>query len=180
MNRIAVVFLAILMLVSCSAKRKWEAGKIEKQENALLEDAKKGKVDSIAIDNLMKVYESYAEKYPGDTVAANFLFKEADFYRYMRKPLRSINIYEKIYTNYPTFDKRPYALFLQGFMYENEVGNNEAAKSVYLKFLKEYPAHPIAKDVQTTLDNLGKTAEQLMAEFAAKQQADSLAQANEK
>lgn len=175
--RLTVVVTALLFLASCGAKMKWEADKISKQENALLEAAKGGKVDSTAVSNLLAAYEAFADKYPGDTTAANFLFKAADFYRYMGKPLKSIGIYEKIYNNYPDFEKRPYALFLQGFMFENEVGNVDAAKVKYEAFLKEFPEHSIAKDVKLTLENLGKTPEQLMAEFEAMQQADSAAQA---
>jgi tetratricopeptide (TPR) repeat protein len=174
--RLTVAAMALLFLASCGAKMKWEADKISKQENALLEAAKGGKIDSIAVNNLLAAYEAFADKYPGDTTAANFLFKAADFYRYMGKPLKSIGIYEKIYHNYPNFDKRPYALFLQGFMFENEVGNTEAAKIKYREFLKAFPEHAIAKDVKLTLENLGKTPEQLLAEFEAMQQADSTAQ----
>jgi hypothetical protein len=56
------------------------------------------------------------------------------------------------------------------------VGNPQAAKNLYEKFLQVYPAHPIAKDVQTTLNNLGKTPEQLIQEFQEKAKQDSLAQ----
>jgi tetratricopeptide (TPR) repeat protein len=174
--RLTLVTTALLFLASCGAKMKWEADKITTLEKALIEDAKKGKVDSAAVNRLLAAYEAFADKYPGDTTAANFLFKAADFYRYMQKPLKSIGIYEKIYNNYPHFEKRPYALFLQGFMFENEVGNVHAAKIKYEAFLKEFPDHPIAKDVKLTLENLGKTPEQLLAEFEARQQADSLAQ----
>ncbi|MCW5908537.1 MAG: tetratricopeptide repeat protein [Chitinophagales bacterium] len=173
-NRIVIVFAVIAFLLgSCSAKKKWEADKIKQQETALMEEAKKGKVDSLAVSKLLQAYETFAEKYPGDTIAANFLFKAADFYRYMQKPLKSIGIYEKIFDNYPDFEKRPYALFLQGFIYENEVGNIHNARLKYELFLKEFPQHPIAKDVEFTLKNLGKTPEQIMQEFEAAQKADA-------
>lgn len=178
--RLTVVAAVLLLLASCGAKQKWEADKIKKQEDALIEAAKKGTLDSTGINSLLTAYEAFADKYPGDTTAANFLFKAADFYRYMRKPLKSVAMYEKIYNDYPNFEKRPYALFLQGFMFENEVGNVHAAKIKYEAFLKAYPNHPIAKDVKLTLDNLGKTPEQLLAEFEAMKQADSLAQVETK
>ena len=84
-------------------------------------------------------------------------------------------MYSKIYEHYPTVARRPYALFLQGFIFENEAGNLHAAKVLYDKFLKEYPSHPMAKDVQTTLANLGKSPEQLINEFEEKAKQDSLA-----
>jgi tetratricopeptide (TPR) repeat protein len=178
MNKVVLAALVILsVLVSCNAKKDWSKKKIEQQENALMEQAKKGTVDSAAVNKLLADYEAYAEADIADTNGANYLFKAADFYRYMHKPLRSIELYSKIYAHYPTIAKRPYALFLQGFMFENEVGNVQAARNLYQKFLDEYPTHPIAKDVRTTLDNLGKTPEQLIQEFQANAAKDSVAQA---
>lgn len=176
MKRIVLGLLVAVTVVisSCNAKREWDAKKVLKQEEKLLADAKLGKVDTTGVNELLIAYETYADKYPGDTIGANFLFKAADFYRYMRKPLKGIAIYEKIYKNYPKYDKRPYALFLQGFMFETEVQNAEGAKQKYNQFLKEYPNHPIAKDVELSLMQLGKTPEQLMEEIMAAQQADSL------
>lgn len=176
MKRIILGLLVALTLVlgSCNAKREWDAKKVLQQEEKLLAEAKLGKVDTVGVNALLLAYEGYADKYPGDTTGANFLFKAADFYRYMRKPLRSISLYEKIYTNFPNYEKRPYALFLQGFMFENEVGNAQAAELKYKQFLKEYPNHEIAKDVQMSVDQLGKSPEQLMEEIMAAQKADSL------
>lgn len=177
MNKVLFsALILITVLASCNAKRDWSQKAIEKQEKTLAEQAQKGKVDSSSVNNLLKDYEAYATAYPNDTNGANYLFKAADFYRYMRKPLRSIELYSKIYAHYPTLSKRPYALFLQGFIFENEVGNTHSAKNLYEKFLAEYPAHPIAKDVQTTLNNLGKTPEQLIQEFQENARLDSLQQ----
>ncbi len=180
MNNWLIAFLIPLLLTSCMANKKRDADKIDKQEKAMVEEAKQGKVDSVAIEKLLAAYETFADKYPGDTTAANFLFKAADFYRYMGKPLKSVGVYEKIYNNYPNFEKRPYALFLQGFIFENEINNKDAAKIKYEEFLKQYPDHPIAKDVKMTLENLGKTPEELMAEFEANQLQDSLETAKAK
>ena len=160
------------MLAACNNNEAQKKA-IESKEKALMDQTKKGKVDTTGVNELLKSYLGYAEAFPADTNGANYLFKAADFYRYMRKPLRSIELYAKIYNNYPTFQKRPYALFLQGFIFENEVGNLDSAKVKYQQFLAVYPDHAIAHDVKITLNNLGKRPEQLIQEFQAKQLADS-------
>lgn len=179
MKRVIVAAVVMIMFGACNPKQAWKRGSIEKQEKVLSEQAQKGKLDSTLVNGLLKDYEAYAGNYPSDTIGATYLFKAADFYRYMRKPLRSIELYKKIYEQYPAVPKRPYALFLQGFIYENEVGNITAARTLYEKFLKDYPDHPIAKDVRTTLNNLGKTPEQIIAGFESKAKEDSLAKAQE-
>ena len=138
-----------------------------------MEAAKKGKMDTAGLKDLLIAYDDYVKAWPADTNSANYLFKEADFYRYMRQPKRSVEIYAGIYNDYPQFFKRPYALFLQGFIYENEIHNLDSAKAKYEMFLQVYPNHAIAKDVRMTLASLGKTPEQVIAEFEAHQKADS-------
>ena len=143
------------------------------KEKGLMEHAKAGKVDTTEVNALIKDYITYSDSYPNDTMGAEYLFKAADFYRYMHQPVRCIDLYSKVYDRYPSFSRRPYALFLQGFILENEVKNNTGAKTIYEKFLKEYPTHPIAKDVQITLNNLGKSPEELLEEFQEKAKRDS-------
>ena len=163
--------MALMILFgACNPKQSWKRNAIDTAEKKLMEDAKAGKVDTAAVSALLAEYEAYSASYPDDTLGAGYLFKAADFYRYMRQPLKSIAVYERIYERYPSIAKHPYALFLQGFIYENEVGNPHAAKVLYEKFLEKYPTHVMAKDVRTTLDNLGKTPEQLVAEFQARMQ----------
>lgn len=176
MKRIVLGLLVavVVLFSSCNAKREWDAKKILKQEESLMAQAKLGKVDTAGVWALLNAYEGYADKYPGDTMGVDFLFKAASFNEFMYRPLKSISMYEKVYNNYPNYSKRPYALFMQGFVYENKIGNFEAAKQKYNQFLKEYPNHPIAKDVKLSLMQLGKTPEQIMAEIMAAQQADSL------
>ena len=145
-----------------------------------MDAAKKGKIDTTGLNELLVAYDAYVSAYPTDTNSANYLFKEADFYRYMRKPQNSIVIYNNIYNNYPQYIKRPYALFLQGFIYENEIHNLDSAKAKYEMFLSVYPNHRIAKDVRITLASLGKSPEQIMAEFEARQNADSAMQSKAK
>lgn len=177
MKKVLVLLPVIALLASCYPKQQWLRDTLDKKEKALFQQSKAGRADTSMVNALLRDFQSYAAKYPSDSAGAEFLFKAAAYYRFMGQPQKSIDLYGKVYTNYPGIGKRPYALFLQGFTYENEMGNIEAAKAKYQQFLDTYPDHPFAKDVQATINNLGKTPEQLIAEFEAKQHAaDSTAQ----
>jgi hypothetical protein len=65
----------------------------------------------------------------------------------------------------------------KAFFTRNEIHNLDSAKLKYEIFLRDFPKHPIAKDVAITLSNLGKSPEQMMKEFEERQQTDSLAKA---
>lgn len=168
MKQILPAILFIATLYACSPKSEWNANGIVRMEESIFQKAKRGIIDSAEISKLLLAYETFADKHPNDPNTPAFLYKAADFYRYMHRPLKSIQLYDRIYQNYPKFDKHPYTLFLQGFIFENELANLEAAKSKYNEFLKAFPNHTIAKDVQLSLRNLGKTPEQLIEEFTAK------------
>jgi len=177
MKKLIFPILALVILASCGNKKKF-SDQIDADQKVLVEQAKMGNVDSLKVMKLLADYEKFAAKYPDDTTSANYLFNAADIYGgYLHQPKHSIEIYGKIYTDFPKYDKRPFTLFMQGFIYENELRDIEGAKAKYQQFLKEYPEHPIAKDVQMTLDNLGKTPEQMLQEFTERQMQDSMAAA---
>ncbi len=170
----------VLLFGSCKPKGTWEKKSIEEKENLLMQEARKGKTDTAAINQLLAAYEGFADANRGDTNGANYLFKAAEFYSYMHKPQRAIDIYKKVYDNYPDFVKRPQALFLQGFTYENEMGKIDSARVKYELFVATYPDNALTKDVKISIQNLGKTPEQLISEFEKNGPADSLAQAGSK
>src|SRR5689334_5215093 len=114
MNKIVLPLLACvagLFLYSCNAKKDWDEKKILKLEQHVIDSEKSGKLDTTGLSELLTGIETFADKHPGDSVSAKLLFKAADWYRYTHRPLRSINIYEKIFNDFPNSEKRPLALF---------------------------------------------------------------------
>lgn len=154
---------------------RWSERRIKVKEDYVLGEVKRGIIDTTGVVDLLNAYESFADKYPDNPQSAGYLYKAADFYVSMGKPLRGITLYQKIYDNYPKSDKRAYALFVQGYVFEDKVHNYQNAQLKYHQFLQEYPDHPLARDVRLSLMNLGKTPEQMVAEFEARKLAqDSL------
>ena len=130
-------------------------------DSSMAPDAKKAK-DAIAL------YTKYADNFPDDTTSASYLFKAGDLSSKINETQQAIDLFGKLIHKYPNHRTAPYALFLQGFIYENQVGDPLRAKPYYEAFLKTYPDHPIASDVSFSLENLGKTPEELIREFESK------------
>jgi outer membrane protein assembly factor BamD (BamD/ComL family) len=76
-----------------------------------------------------------------------------------------VEFYGKFIHQFPNHRNAPYALFLQGLIYENQAGDPMKARPYYEAFLKAYPDHPIAGDVSFSLENLGKTPEEIIMGF---------------
>ena len=64
-----------------------------------------------------------------------------------------------------------------GFVQENYSGNLDEARRIYQLFLMEFPNHEMADDARASIDNLGKSPEEIIRGFEIK---DSLAQLEKK
>jgi len=119
-------------------------------------------VNRKAAQSYVDACEAYALAYPGTKEAPEYLYKGTEVSRTLRTFSKSLSMYDWILDQYPQFEKAPTAMFLKGFIIENELKNDEMAKGVYNEFLTRYPDHQLKDDVQFLLDNVGKTDEEIM------------------
>ncbi len=106
---------------------------------------------------------------------ADLLLKAAGLAKTIGDPQKAVDLYSRIAEGMPQHSKAPTALFMLGFVYENDLGDLAKAKSTYEAFLQKYPDDPdFADDAQTALKMLGKTPEEIIREF--EQQRDSVPQ----
>lgn len=106
--------------------------------------------------------EAYALAYPGTAKAPEYLYKGTEVSRTLRTFNKSLTMYDWILKDYPQYEKAPTAMFLKGFIVENELKNDELAKTVYQEFLQRYPDHQLVDDVNFLLENVGKSDEEIM------------------
>jgi len=173
----SLAFLAIcLALFSCKSGKQKLQESISTNEQKLFSDSTK-MLDATVAEETLKSYKEYAEKYPDDTASATYLFKSADLANGMRKYKEAIDLYGRFGEKYPTHRKAAASLFLQAFIYDNNLRDKEKAKQLYSEFLQKYPDHQLAASAKVSLEqlNMGLTDEELVKMFEAKQ--DSLARA---
>ncbi len=126
-------------------------------------------------NNLIGLYIEFADKFQDDSSSGTYLFKAGDMAFRIRQPQQALELFGRV-QRYPANAKAAVALFLQGFINETELNDKVKAKEYYESFLQKYPNHELAKDVRITIQNLGKSDEQLVREFEEKlKQQDSLA-----
>jgi len=114
---------------------------------------------------LAKYYNAYANNNKLDELSPSYLFKAADIYMNMNEAKDAINCFDLLMTNYPKNDKAISSLFLKAFVYEDQLADYVNAEKYYIMFLEKYPDSDFADDAQISLNNLGKTPEQLIEEF---------------
>jgi TolA-binding protein len=123
-----------------------------------------------AAAKIVKLYNQLATDFPDDTKAPEYLFKAGEVSMGINMDFDAIGYFQRIERDYPNFDKAPHALFLQAFIWDNKLNDDGKAEFIYKQFLEKYPNHEMAKDAKFSLDNLGKSDEELIKEFEKKQQ----------
>lgn len=97
---------------------------------------------------------------------ADVLLKAAGLAKTIQQPQKAIELYGKVANGMPQHKKAPTALFMIGFVQENDMGDLEKAKATYESFLQKYPNDAdFADDAQNALKQLGKSPAELVKEF---------------
>ncbi len=158
----------IIAFVACTPGIESDGAKITTAEDNLFA-ADQGFIDKVKALDLVDMYEEYAYKYPEDSMAAEYLFKGAEFCLNLGEGMRSIGLYNRVINEYPKFRKIPECVFLKGYVYENYLGDIENARIIYTEFLEKYPENEFADDAAISIQNLGKTPEELIKQFEEQQ-----------
>lgn len=94
------------------------------------------------------------------------LLKAAGLAKTVDNPQKAIELYSKIVDGHPQHKKAPTALFMIGFVQENDQGDLTKAKATYELFLQKYPNDPdFADDAQNAIKMLGKSPDEIIKEF---------------
>lgn len=173
-KNIPYFLLLFSLLIACKSEKEKLKQAIDSKEKELLADSVTS-IDRKKASEMIDLYKQYAEKYTEDTMSYEYTFKAADIANGIGEYRKAIDLYKQVAAK-NNFRKNAVAFFLQGFIYENQLKDYFQARIIYEDFLKKYPDHPLTDDVTYSLQNLGKTPEELIKEFESKNaEADSLA-----
>lgn len=163
-----LILIAITAVVACTPAIEKDAAKIQAAEDDLF-SADEGFIDKEKALQLVDMYVDFTNAYPEDSLASEYLFKAAEFCLNLGEGQRAIGYYDRVINEYPGFRKAPECLFLKGYIFENYLGDLENAKAIYLEFIERYPNNEFADDAEVSIQNLGKTPEELIRQFEEQQ-----------
>lgn len=164
------LIITTIMLCSCECGEKNNAVKISdisKLETELFSSSITAP-DLDKAKQLADMYATYADQHPDDSIAPEFLFKAADINMNVANPNVTIGLFNNIISNYPDYRNISTVLFLKGFVYEDQLNDYPNAKKCYLEFLERFPDSDFADDAVVSINNLGKSPEELIREFEMK------------
>ncbi len=169
MKSLRFFYLALLIagiIGGCNSGPKAKITSLEKKmtsENFLLDE--KG---LLTAKELVQEYLNYAENHKDAPDAPDYLYKAADLSLNINEGRQSLELYNRIIYQYPQYQKVPECLFLMGYIHENYFQELGKAKAIYEQFLARYPDHDFADDAQISIENLGKSPEELIRIFEEK------------
>lgn len=172
MNRLSILWMLLLLMQACAPNEApdllTEIRELEQQLKSAENVLDRKEEARALIDKTLAYYEAN----PKDTVAARQLFLAGDVARGIRDHGKAMQCLEAVWRNFPDFRLAPDALFLQGFSLEVDRNDTDNAALYYREFLRSYPEHHLAPQVEQLLSLLDKSPEELIRQFQQRGQED--------
>ncbi len=162
MKKITFIAFAILTVVACQSPKEKALSNIKDLE------ANDSVFSPEQIEKTKTAYLEFASKYPDDELAPEFIFKAGQRCNVTGEHQKAIELFKQVIEKYPKHKIAEEALFLQAYVYENSLQDYVHAKATYAKFIELYPNSELAEDAKLSMQNLGKTPEQIFEEFEKK------------
>jgi TolA-binding protein len=181
MKRTFSILIGIVLLSSCGnqseekTEQPAEAKKADHKEelhNTILrmegEMHRSQELDNVLAGQAIKAYDDYAEAYPEDTIAPDYLFKAGEIATAIRQYPQAASYYETIINRYPKFRLIQESYFMEATVYDQYLNDDDKAKTIYENLLNTFPGGPYTADTKAAIANLGKSDEELIKEFEKK------------
>ena len=160
MKKLTLITFAALLMVACGPSREEHISAIEDFEDSIFESAVAA--DPQVADQLTQLYVDFADKYPKDSLAPQYLMKAADVQSNVLHTERAVELFDRIIQDYPDFDEVPMCYFLKGNALELNSQMDEA-KAAYEEFLAKYPDHYMADQTRKMLPLIYMSNEEKLA-----------------
>jgi outer membrane protein assembly factor BamD (BamD/ComL family) len=166
------IFLFALLFSSCKPSPDKMMKQIAQSEKELYA-AGNAIPDKAKIKEMLDLYIKFADTYSKDSMTPVYLYKAANLSMNSNQNENAIILLDRIIKDYSNYSRLPETYFLKAFIYDNNIKNINKAREAYTVFLQKFPKSDLADDATISLDNLGKTPEQIINEFQVKEKKKS-------
>lgn len=172
LGKLLPLILCIMILSACSSSKEKAEQKIAKTEKNLKELETPATVEQL--EDLLQQYTLFVQNYPKDTMAPQYLYRAINLSMGMGKGEQTMNLIDKSLNEYPNQPKIAEIVFLKAYVYENLLGDYGQAATIYRGFPTRFPDHELADDAEAAARNIGKSPDELIREFEAMNNKDTL------
>lgn len=169
---ILLILIAGVLISACNKSQSSLQTEISQMEKSVLVASK---VDTVNCDTLISLYKNYCVLYKDDTICADYFFKAAELSAQLGKYQQAIELFGNT-QRFPVYRKVARALFMQGFIAENNLHDKNAAREYYNRFIIKFPNHKMTPEVKMLIQSLNFSDEMLIQNL--KRQNDTLSNPN--
>jgi TolA-binding protein len=169
MKKSIILAFATIAIIACQSPKEKALSNIQSLE------ANDSVFSPEQIEKVKTAYIDFANKYPDDELAPEFLFKAGQRCNVSAEHQEAIDLFQQVIDKYPKHKIAEEALFLQAYVYENSMQDYANAKATYTKFMELYPKSELVEDATYSIQNMGKSPEEIFASFG---KSDSVAVKN--
>jgi len=108
-------------------------------------------------DSTLQVSQRIIKDFPQGRYSGWARFAIAESYRFKNQPREALDNYKLFHEQYPEMQPSALALFLIGYIYNNNLQMIDSAKIFYKEFLQKYPNHDLAPTVKFELESIEKS-----------------------
>ncbi len=164
LRKLAFFAIISVLVFACSSPEDEAKSKIKELEGNLF-SSEDMVVNRKQASELVNAYIEYADKFPDDTLSPEYIFKGADICMNILNPSKAVLFFDRIIREYPDYRKVPESMFLKAYVYDNNMQSYDLARKLYTEFIEKYPDNEFADDARVSIQNLGKTPEQIIKEI---------------
>lgn len=158
--------LVLLLFAGCQNQGEQEKlmEKIEQQEKNVSQKISEGAIKKQEVKSLLKLYEKFYRTYPKDTLSAQYLMKAGQNAMHSNMPGKAIHFFDAVEHSFDSTSHYPMAIFMKAFVYD-QMRDTAHARIYYKKFVRQFPNHKLAKDARISVQNLGKSLDEIVKNF---------------
>lgn len=135
---------------------------IKSMESGLRLDSE---IDTLKVSDLIKTYAKFSNSCPNDSLTPEYLTRRADLLRGIGKTREAIKQLLNVHDGFPNYERSVMCAFLVGYLYENELGDDEMAERMYKNVIELYPDSREAEISRQSIKHLGISPEDVVKSF---------------
>ena len=190
MRQITPILIAALIVAACSGGSRNEKAQSQAECDSMLTTyhyadslyATCGRIDTAAFQSFISLATAYAEKHPGDSLAADMLFRAGVGSMILAKSAsragnmdararnckQALAIFHQFQDEFPDHEQAKLCYWQRAIIYDDILGDWRSAEIEYRDFINRYPNDSLTPIFQQYLTLLGKTEAEIEEQLAIK------------
>jgi outer membrane protein assembly factor BamD (BamD/ComL family) len=160
-------------IASINSKKMSNAEEVKSVIKAVFDDPNGFNTEKAS--GLTALFALYAENNKSDALSPFYLFNAGNLSVNLKKGNDALRYFNLLASKYPNDERIAQSMFLKGYVYEELFHNINKAREAYTMLMEKYPESEYASIAEASINNLGKTPEQILIEAQEKNKQDSLA-----